>query len=91
MGISRASAAVSVESAVREYYGGYEAYLKLKALDDDFDARIAKIKTDLYNFGKKYIPLLTMRKHTEKTQQKIIINYVRKNQKSPPSGTRKYS
>ena len=55
MGISRASAAVSVESAVREYYGGYEAYLKLKALDDDFDARIAEIKANLYEFGKKYI------------------------------------
>ena len=55
VGLTRAAATVSVESAVREHYSGYEAYLKLKDLDENFDARIAKIKTDLYNFSKKYI------------------------------------
>ena len=53
--IARASAMVCVESAVREYYGGYEAYVRMKALDDDFDARVAEFKAKLYSFGERYI------------------------------------
>ena len=55
MAVSRASAAVSVESAVREYYCGYEAYLRLKALDESFGDRIADLKSQLYAFVDKYI------------------------------------
>ena len=55
LALSRASATVSVESAVREYYGGYESYVRLKAFDDDFDGRIEEIKTKFKLFADKFI------------------------------------
>lgn len=55
LAMSRSCAAVSVEAAVREYYSGYEAYSRLKAMERDFDERIEKIKTDLRKIGEKYI------------------------------------
>ena len=53
--MARSSAMVSVESAVREYYGGYEAYTRLKALERDFDERIEEIKSTLGSFSKRFI------------------------------------
>ena len=38
VGFTRAAAGVSAEYAVNEYYSGYEAHLKLKALEKDFDS-----------------------------------------------------
>lgn len=55
LAMARATASVSVESAVREYYGGYEAYVRFKAMERDFDRRIEEIKTKLRNIAQKYI------------------------------------
>ncbi len=55
LAMARATATVSVESAVREYYGGYEAYVRLKALECDFDGRIEEIKANLRKISEKYI------------------------------------
>ncbi len=51
----RAAATVSVESAIMEYYSGYEAYVRLKDLNENFDARVSDLKTKLYSFKEKYI------------------------------------
>lgn len=55
LAMARATATVSVESAVREYYGGYEAYVRLKELESNFDERIENLKTILRSFGEKFI------------------------------------
>ncbi len=39
----RACAYTSAEAALKEYYSGYEAYLKIKALNDDFDSRFDEL------------------------------------------------
>ncbi len=55
LAMARSTATVSVESAVREYYGGYEAYVRLKDLENDFDERVEELKTVLRSFGKRFV------------------------------------
>ncbi len=52
--LGRASAAVSVEAAAREYYSGYESHLVLKALDRQFDEKIDDIKEHLKSIQKRF-------------------------------------
>ncbi len=55
LAMARSCATVSVEAAVREYYGGYEAYARLKEIENNFDERIGEIKTKLRSFCERFI------------------------------------
>lgn len=52
--LARAAAASGIESAAREYYNGYEAYLFFKELDGNFDKKKDEIKNALASFVLKY-------------------------------------
>ncbi len=43
VGFTRAAACVSAEFAVSEYYSGYEAHLKIKALESSFDSVVDEV------------------------------------------------
>ncbi len=47
LAISRASAAVSVESAIKEHYSGYESHIGLKRLLDNFDEEFSALSARL--------------------------------------------
>jgi Zn-dependent M16 (insulinase) family peptidase len=46
--INRAGAYTEVESAIGEYYSGYEYYVKLKKLNKEFSQNFDKVRHDLY-------------------------------------------
>lgn len=52
-GFNRASAYVSAEGAVQEYYSGYEAHLKLKALEENLDSEFTGLADRLYGLAAK--------------------------------------
>ena len=49
----RASSYSSAESAIHEYYSGYEAHIKVKALDSGFDAEFEKLSARLFALAKR--------------------------------------
>ena len=53
--MGRATASCGVESAVREYYNGYESYLIFKSLDKNFESEKENIRTKLRAMIDKYI------------------------------------
>ena len=52
---SRASAMLYTDAAVLEYYSGYEAHLKFKALVKDFEKRLPALREELLAFISKYL------------------------------------
>ena len=52
---SRASAMQFTEGAVNEYYSGYEAHLRYKALSKSFEAEIDVLREKLKSFISKYL------------------------------------
>lgn len=53
--LGRVAAATSVEGALREYYSGYEAYIRFKRLDENFDAEKESLCEALRALGEKYL------------------------------------
>lgn len=53
--LGRAAAATSVEAAAREYYSGYEAYVRLKQMDAEFDVICEELSASLRAIAEKYI------------------------------------
>ena len=54
IGMGRCAAASGIESAAREYYNGYEAYLFFKEMDKNFDDRKEEIKEKLSSILRRY-------------------------------------
>ena len=53
--LGRAAAASSVEAAAREYYSGYESYIRLKRIDSDFDTVRESLVASLSEIAKRYV------------------------------------
>lgn len=53
--LARAYASCSVEAAVREYYSGYEAYIRLKKMDEQYEDMKEKIKASLRELQDRFI------------------------------------
>ena len=52
-GITRSAAYTSLESAVTEYYSGYEAHLSIKTLDKNFDEEFDAVKDRITALAKR--------------------------------------
>lgn len=52
-GITRSAAYTSAESAITEYYSGYEAHLSIKALEKNFEERFNGTKENIKALAKK--------------------------------------
>ncbi len=53
--LARAYASSSGEAAVREYYSGYEAYVRLKAMDESYDEQKEQIRASLCSIQERFI------------------------------------
>jgi len=87
-GLGRASAAVSAEAAVSEYYSGYEAHLKTKRLVEDFDTLAPELISNTAKINERFFTkeraLVSLVGNVNKDIARDVVNLIKSGEKVLP-------